>query len=67
MAVAEQDLSVMLGPRSLGVTLRLAADVTLYADMPLPVGAGQMNEKELEREARAQAARLFRAAAADLI
>ena len=55
---------IVVGPRSLGVTLQLTDDITVYVDMS-PVEAATA-EAEIERTARRQAARILRLAAEEL-
>ena len=62
MAMAE--IKVIVGPHSLGVTLQLTEDVTVYVGMPAPENAA--SDAELERTARRRAARLLRMAAEEL-
>lgn len=58
------DPEIVVGPHSLGVTLQLTDDITVYVGMP--VGEITASGAEIERAARRQAARLLLLAAEEL-
>ena len=60
------NVEVVLGPHSLGVTVQLTDDVTIYVGMPPPSDAAQRSEAEVRRDAARRAARLLSLAAEKL-
>ena len=62
----EPNLTIVAGAYSVGLTLKVSDDITVYVGMPPPDGLKQMTEGEAERAVRRNAARVLRATLEDL-
>ena len=66
LADPDERVTVVVGPRSLSLTLRFSPDVVAYVEAPLPHGVGSLASGDVHRIARAQAVKILRAAADEL-